>query len=308
MDFGEVLSSAWKIIWKHKVLWIFGILASCGSANGGTGNLGNSVNWTMPAPMEEFPSQLEQIPEWQIILAILVIIVVVLLITLLTIFLSTIGRIGMIRGTQRADAGEDRLIFGELLSGSMQYFWRVFWLYLLFGLAIFFFFILFFLVFGVFAALTLGLAVLCLIPLLCILVPVIWFVGIILEQSAIAIVVENTGIMDGVRRGWDVVSTNLGPMIAMGLILVVGLGFIASFVIGLPFLFIMAPVIVGAISGTEEFLGTGVVVAAVCFCLYLPVVILLSGMLRAYISSAWTLTYLRLTRNLAHPVPMPAPN
>ncbi len=28
-NFGEVLSRAWQIIWKHKVLWIFGILASC---------------------------------------------------------------------------------------------------------------------------------------------------------------------------------------------------------------------------------------------------------------------------------------
>jgi hypothetical protein len=49
VDFGEVLSSAWKTIWKHKVLWSFGILASCRRADDVTGNLGNSVNWTMPA-------------------------------------------------------------------------------------------------------------------------------------------------------------------------------------------------------------------------------------------------------------------
>ena len=30
MDFGEILSKAWKIIWKFKILWIFGILTSCG--------------------------------------------------------------------------------------------------------------------------------------------------------------------------------------------------------------------------------------------------------------------------------------
>jgi hypothetical protein len=27
-DFGKVLSRSWQIIWKHKVLWIFGILAN----------------------------------------------------------------------------------------------------------------------------------------------------------------------------------------------------------------------------------------------------------------------------------------
>ena len=34
-NFGEVLTRAWQIIWKHKVLWIFGILASCGRGSGG---------------------------------------------------------------------------------------------------------------------------------------------------------------------------------------------------------------------------------------------------------------------------------
>ena len=34
-NFGEVLTRAWQIIWKHKVLWIFGILASCARGGGG---------------------------------------------------------------------------------------------------------------------------------------------------------------------------------------------------------------------------------------------------------------------------------
>ena len=44
MDFGKILTRAWEIIWKFKVLWIFGILASCGqgtsSGGGGGGNTG----------------------------------------------------------------------------------------------------------------------------------------------------------------------------------------------------------------------------------------------------------------------------
>ena len=42
MNLGEVLSKAWKIIWKNKVLWIFGILSSCGRGSGGGGGGGNS--------------------------------------------------------------------------------------------------------------------------------------------------------------------------------------------------------------------------------------------------------------------------
>jgi hypothetical protein len=102
--------------------------------------------------------------------------------------------------------------------------------------------------------------------------------------------------MEGIRRELEVVRTNLGPMIVIGVILVLGLGFIASFAIGLPFLFILAPLLVGAIAGSDEFLGVGFVVSVVCFFIYLPVIILLSGVYRAYISSGWTLIHLRLTR------------
>jgi hypothetical protein len=37
MDYGEVLTRAWQIIWKHKVLWIFGIFAGCSGQGGSTG-------------------------------------------------------------------------------------------------------------------------------------------------------------------------------------------------------------------------------------------------------------------------------
>ena len=34
-NFGEVLTRAWQITWKYKVLWIFGILAGCSEGSGG---------------------------------------------------------------------------------------------------------------------------------------------------------------------------------------------------------------------------------------------------------------------------------
>jgi hypothetical protein len=35
--------------------------------------------------------------------------------------------------------------------------------------------------------------------------------------------------------------------------------------------------------------------AAICFVAYLPFLIVLGGILRSYVGSAWTLTFLRLT-------------
>ena len=45
IDYGEVLSKAWKIVWKNKILWIFGILASFGQGSGG-GSGGGGSNTT----------------------------------------------------------------------------------------------------------------------------------------------------------------------------------------------------------------------------------------------------------------------
>ncbi len=43
-NFGEVLTRAWQITWKYKVLWIFGILASCSRGGGGGSSGGSSVS------------------------------------------------------------------------------------------------------------------------------------------------------------------------------------------------------------------------------------------------------------------------
>jgi hypothetical protein len=42
-------------------------------------------------------------------------------------------------------------------------------------------------------------------------------------------------------------------------------------------------------------------IAALCFVAYLPILLILSGALRSYIESAWTLTFLRLTGAAARP-------
>lgn len=291
MNFGDVLSKAWQIVWKHKVLWIFGILA--GLLGSGSNNLTYSFNGAdannLPA-VQEFT----QSPE-QVFPLVILGIFVGLVLLVLVIFLGTIGRIGLIRGTQMADSGSTRLILGELFSGSMPYFWRVFFLNLLFGLAVAAIAIILTLgaIFG--SILTLGLGLLCLVPLCCLMIPVFWAVNIFLEQANIAIVVENVGIGDGLSRGWKVFSSNLGIMIGMGLILWL-ISLATGLLIGIPLIFTLAPVVTTALWQAEDLFRGSVIFGVICFCLYLPVLIFLTGILTAYVKSAWTLTYLRLTK------------
>ena len=59
MDIGDVLSQSWKIIWKHKVLWIFGLLAGCGTASTSTGNGGVTYQVDAPTGLEQYFADLD---------------------------------------------------------------------------------------------------------------------------------------------------------------------------------------------------------------------------------------------------------
>ncbi len=301
MDFGAVLSRAWQIIRKHKALWIFGILAGCtGVASSGGSNTGVRFSGQdVPGQFEPFLRQFERIPNWQITTLVLIIILIVIALVLLAIILGTVGRIGLIRGTLLAEQGTERLPFGFLFSDSLGYFWRV----LLFNLVGGILLGIVFLIVGLpLLILTCGTALLCLFPLF-------WFFQLVIEQTNIAIVVENTGIRDGLQRGWEVVTKNLGPMIVMALILYLGVSLIGGFIIGLPIALVVVPAVAGVVwggldpSGFPRFVGPGILIAGLCLVAYLPVLLVLSGILRAYISSAWTLTYMRLTRRPAPSIP-----
>jgi hypothetical protein len=297
MNYGEVLTRAWKIVWKFKVLWIFGIFASCGTGSGGGGG-GNNVNYSLssgdvPPQFKQFFTYSERFfNDYWWVIALLICLTCVLV--LVAIFLSTIGKIALIKGTLRAEAGADRMGFIELFNESTPYFWRVF------GLSLLLFFVFFVMImFGVLVfmgatMLTFGIALICLLPLCCLMIPVFWAIGVILEQAYIAIVVEDRGIADGLSRGWEVVKTHWEPMLVMGVILIFGAA-IVGLVIAIPVFMILFPLFfaLGISSGNSM---APLTIGGICFLVYLPVLILAGGIIKAYVQSAWTLTFLRLTR------------
>jgi hypothetical protein len=288
-NFGEVLSRAWQIIWKHKVLWIFGVFAGCarggggGSAGGGGGEGGGVGPGGQPFPqLERFFEQLGQwISDNPWVVAVFILLILVFVI--LAIFLGTIGRIGLIRGTYLAEQGRERLIFGELYSESRPYFWRVFGLSLLIGLLV----LILIIPLVLFGVLTAGIGLICLLPLFCLLIPLSW---------ALTVVLENLGIGDGLRRGWEVVRANVGTMIVMALILFIGSA-VVGIVLALPLIFTIVPVAIGlAAAGSGNQPAAWLWILGICFAIYLPILLVLNGILTAFVQSAWALTYMRLTR------------
>ena len=290
-NFSEVLTRAWQIIWKHKVLWIFGIFAGCGQGGGSGGGGGGGGNTFSDGdqPFSEFGRMMDRIGDWIAdnpwVVALFILVMIIFII--LAVFLGTIGRIGLIRGTYQAEQGTENLVFGELFSGSTPYFWRVFGLSLLVGLA----FLVLMLPLIAFGVLTAGVGFACLLPLICLLIPVGMVVNVIIEQANAAMVLDDLGIGDGFRRGWDVFRSNLGPVLIMAIILGV-LAFVVGLVIALPIILAFFPLAFGLAGGETGMLW----VTVICCAIYLPILLLLNGILLSFTQSSWTLTYLRLTR------------
>ena len=297
-NFGEVLTRAWQIIWKHKVLWIFGILASCargggGGSSGGGGNsgyqTGSGDNPFSGDKIERVMNQVGNFLEnnWWIIIAV---IVGIFLLSFVFYFLGMMGRVALIRGVAQADKGAESLSFGELWAESMPFFWRVFGLNFLIGLA----FLVLFIPLVLFGIVTAGIGFLCLIPLLCIMVPLSWVVMAIIEQAQNAIVLEDLNMLDGFKRGWEIVKANAVPIIIMMLILGIGSGIIGV-IIALPIIIAVVPAVIGMAVSQQTL--TPFYIAAACCVAYFPVLLFFNGILTAYIQASWTLTYLRLVKS-----------
>lgn len=296
IDLGKILTRAWQIIWQYKILWVFGIFAGFASSNGGGngnsgGSNGDSSQFTgNPDRMFEQAGEFFQ----EYLLIIIAVCAVLILLSLAFYALGMIGRIGILKGVYKVENGDSSLMFAELWSESMPYFWRFFGLNFLVGLA--FFVIL--LPFIAVAVATAGIGLVCLLPLICLLVPVGWAVNVILEQAQAAIVAENLSMFDGFKRGWAIVKSDIGGMIVLSLVLGIG-GGIVGFVIALPIIAAVIPLVFSmGMNGFE--MGDSIPAAAwfslICCGLYMPILFGLNGILTAYLKTAWALSYLQLAK------------
>ncbi|HEY62882.1 MAG TPA: hypothetical protein G4N95_09565 [Anaerolineae bacterium] len=316
MDIGEILTRAWKIIWKFKILWLFGIFASCGQYSGGsgggsTGGSHNSPsnlytgNVNLPPRLKLFIQQastfFSNIETWQIIFLVSLAFIGLFILWLIAISLRTIGNTGLVVGTLKAEKGTESLRFGDLFKSSLPFFWRVLGLNILINLVVIVASLLLVIPLIIFTIGTLGIGLLCLLPIICILIPIGYLAQIYIIQANNALILENLGIFDSLSRGWIFFKENIGNMIVMGLILFIGAGFL-GLLIALPILFVTIPVIIGFVAGASAEISQLVVgtllAGGLCLVIYLPILILLQGILKAYTRTAWALTYLRLNPDL----------
>jgi len=315
MNYSEVFSKAWKIVWKFKALWIFGILSSCarassgsgGSSSGGSGGSSHligsggvfaSPNVVLPKQMYQWYLQFQNawdMEPWGVFLIVLAVFFVVLALVVLALFLGVLGRVGVARGALLADAGEEKLNFSRIYNESKPYYWRVFLFFLLLFAAS--------IAIGGLVAIpvllvivfTLGLGLLFLIPLFLV---VAFAIKILIEQTIVAIVAEDLGIFAAIERAWKLLFEKPWPQVVVGLATTIG-EIAVMFVLVIPIFLILIPLLVSIFFQTDAVVGIGAIISGAGFVLYLPVMILISGIMYAYIGSVWALTFKRLTKPLA---------
>ena len=305
MDYGEVLSKTWMITWKNKGLWILGILAGCSASGRGSGgqfsggfggfqfDSSGFDRFEFDGVSPQFDNFFRSITEEAFLFTIFALICIFLFLALIFLVLGVIGQGGLIAGFSRADGGAD-VSLGEAFGLGMQSFWKLlgirFTVWIV-GLIIGIVLVVGLIVLGV---VTLGLGLLCLIPLICIIIPLAFAVDSYITLSMVAAVDEDLSVFDAFGRAWQVFKENLGPMVVMALILVLG-GGIASIILAAPFFAIFVPFALGLVTGSEQGLFAGLVASGALFIVALPVLILLSGILNTFVTGAWTLTFRRLT-------------
>lgn len=322
MDFGQLLSRGWNIVWNNKWLWWLGLLAGLSGAisNNGGGNL--NYNFSSPEELQQFlgvdADQIEPALQQSFEQLMGVMIGIGCLFAVIAIglwLLSHAARAGMIKAVVELDSG-GVMTWGEALRLGWRYVGRVILMNILLFLPIIVL-VLVAIAAGAGAVATsfvggasveelgnvlgaLGVALACLVPLLClvvILALILQFVGAFGYRG---IVLRDMGVMDGIGHGWQVFRGRLADSFLLGVIFGV-IGLIYNLVVG---------AILGglALAGLSSFISdiltgreitAGQFVNAILLGLLVGVLrAVLNSILVAWQSSSVTLAYLEFSGGL----------
>jgi len=292
-DIGEVLTHAWQITWKNKILWVAGVVFG--------------LFFAFLVPLMMTPVFLPVIMRstdlnrWGgAFIAIYVLGIV--LFFLLMIPLSTFMQIWLTRGILHGTQDEGELSVRKLIRESQPYFMKVLGLLLLTSLATT---LITFIIQGIvmiFTILTLGLGMFCAMPLMMLSYPLMFFTIVWMEQAMNGIVIDDFAVMDAIRQGWYLIRKNLLPFGLMALVVYFGVGMVTSALM-MP---LMTPIFIIPFSFVENNDPNLAVLAISFLCMLAsaPIFALVFGWSMAFTKSAWVLTYLRLTRSTGSPQPI----
>lgn len=320
MDHFKILKRAFSITLDYRALWVFGILlalttAGNGGGSNGGGDGGSNVNG---APLGGWPEISPQIIT-ALIIAGIALLLVVLILSIVGAVLRYVSETSLIRMVdQHEGTGAKVGVRQGFRLGWSQRALRIFLIDLLSGLSVMVVFVLLLLISAMpllvwltdsvpahvlGTVLTVGLAVLLIFA--AIVVSIV--LSLLLQFFRRAVVLENLGVMAGLRRGLHLIRRHLGDVVVMGLILF-GLG-LAWLIVMIPLFIVllMAALVLGGLpallvgmlinlvtEGPLPWIIAAIVGAPIFFLVIGLPLFFLNGLVETFQSSTWTLTYREL--------------
>lgn len=311
MVYSRLFARAWRLVWQVKSLWLLGFLLGLGSISGGVARafLGATVwprwqRWlAQPEALLPVPDlrmvQVERFVLWSMLILFLVVIGFWLVVT--------VAEGSLISAVLDLEEGRPVTLAGALAKG-------VGWLGRFIAIDTVVFFPLFLLLLllmvlavvwllgtvwlslreGTVASLAgiLLLGVVCLLPLLCLILPLNFLTVIYRTLAFRHTAVTGTGIRISIRQTWHVIRHNAGTLLVL-VILLWGLQYLLN--LGLN-LFIIPSTIVAAVSALTAFNGDSVLAAArlapiAMGAVVALLVIWLQALAHAFTATVWTLAY-----------------
>lgn len=323
MDHFKIIKRALETTWRYRALWLFGVLlalTSGGRGNGGGGGGGSGANVTVPGPENAFPGiDMAGPPMWVILTVIGVIVILAFAFGILSVIARYLSENALIKMVEeREETGTEYGIKGGFRLGWSRSAWRFFLIDLVVFLPIVILFILG-LVLGasplllwiterqalgiVGTVIAIGLLFLIILIFIVIFVIVALLRHFFLRVAAL----EDKGVFDAIREGFDLVRRHVVDVLLMGL-LMFGLGIVFT-LLSIPVMIVL--VLVGILAGGAPALLLGglasiffegavpwIVAIVVGLPLFLMVfgipALFLGGLYETFKSTTWTLTYREL--------------
>ena len=283
-NFGEVLSRAWQITWRHKTLWGFSLLPMI------------PVIIYIPLLLYFLVSTdfTKGLPDFLKNPGLIFLFFAVMMIMIgISLVLRVFSKSATTSGILQVEEGKDRLTSAEILQGGQRHFWRILGVTILIAIGMLMFFAAFSACLSVVGFVTFGIG--SLIGQILFLPATLFFYAVT-EQSQAAVVADGMSPADAILYAWKLVNENLATFAVLALVLYVGLTLIGSIAM-LPVLLPIFLIVLNKF--TTEFSNPALPwIAMSCFVVFMPVYLLLQAGTMLYTKSAFMITYLRLTRNL----------
>ena len=222
-DLGNILTRSAQIPWKHKSIW--GLL-------------------TLPMLVAFLPFLLffifflilmgiteGNMPDFMYIGLALIFLLTLVISTIVNYAVRTVSISAATLGIIRAERGEGSTKFMDLLRDGLPYFWRILGVMAVINLTIGSAFTIFFMLAFLLIIITIGMAAICLQPIMILLTPMMFLMVGVMDAAQIAVIVQNMNVKDAVKHAFEVVRAHVWKYVVITLIVYFGGSVLSSIVI-----------------------------------------------------------------------------